>query len=251
MSRSVAQHRTAPAVVDGGRRPRRVEPLADVRGEETRAYAPGLTLAGKPGAAVRELPAPAPGDVGAPRTARLDGLVDEIRAALAALRAAPPEQAGEEVAALLAPHLGCDDLLTPAQQEPQLHTYRQHLLHAEPEGSFSVVALVWLPGQSTPIHDHVAWCASGIHRGAETETVYRLVRDADEPYLVATATSTSGVGAVSFLAPPGDIHDVRCAASGRTVSIHVYGADIARLGSSVRRTYTLPVLPAGGSGVPR
>lgn len=76
------------------------------------------------------------------------------------------------------------------------------------------------------------------------------MRDTDEPYLVATATSTSGVGAVSFLAPPGDIHDVRCTASGRTVSIHVYGADIERLGSSVRRTYTLPVLPAGGSGTP-
>jgi predicted metal-dependent enzyme (double-stranded beta helix superfamily) len=37
-------------------------------------------------------------------------------------------------------------------------TYRCHLLHAEPDGSFSVVALVWRPGQATPIHDHVTWC---------------------------------------------------------------------------------------------
>jgi 3-mercaptopropionate dioxygenase len=30
------------------------------------------------------------------------------------------------------------------------------------------------------------------------------------------------------------------------ISLHVYGADITRLGSSVRRTYDLPVLvPAG------
>jgi hypothetical protein len=28
-----------------------------------------------------------------------------------------------------------------------------------------------------------------------------------------------------------------------TVSLHVYGADISRLGSSVRRVYDLPVVP--------
>ncbi|GAA3842317.1 cysteine dioxygenase family protein [Streptomyces coacervatus] len=201
-----------------------------------------LTAPGSQGAPVRE------GAVAHPdRTARLGRLIDEIRAALGARREVTPEQAGERVAAVLAPHLGRADLLTPSQQAADAHAYRQHILHAEPGGSFSVVALVWLPGQCTPIHDHVAWAVSGIHQGAERETVYRLVRDAKEPYLVATGTSTNGVGAVSFLAPPGDIHDVRCAAPGRTVSLHVYGADIARLGSSVRRKYTLPVLPCHSS----
>jgi len=28
--------------------------------------------------------------------------------------------------------------------------YRQHVLHVSPDGAFSVVALVWLPGQKTP-----------------------------------------------------------------------------------------------------
>ncbi|MFD3622906.1 hypothetical protein ACFWWT_49005 [Streptomyces sp. NPDC058676] len=40
-------------------------------------------------------------------------------------------------------------------------------------------------------------------------------------------------------------------AAHRTVSIHVYGAYTARLGTSVRRTYTLPVLPVIGTGPPR
>jgi predicted metal-dependent enzyme (double-stranded beta helix superfamily) len=53
-------------------------------------------------------------------------------------------------------------------------------------------------------------------------------------------------GAVSGLAPPGDIHRVTNCGDEVAVSLHVYGADISRLGSSVRRTYDLPVLvPAG------
>ena len=45
-------------------------------------------------------------------------------------------------------------------------------------------------------------------------------------------------------APPGDIHRVRNGGTESTISLHVYGADIARLGSSVRRVYELPVRPA-------
>jgi predicted metal-dependent enzyme (double-stranded beta helix superfamily) len=50
---------------------------------------------------------------------------------------------------------------------------------------------------------------------------------------------------VSFT-PPGDIHRVRNSGDVPAVSLHVYGADLSRLGSSVRRVYGLPVLvPAG------
>jgi predicted metal-dependent enzyme (double-stranded beta helix superfamily) len=34
--------------------------------------------------------------------------------------------------------------------------YQSHLLYAEPDGSFSISAMVWMPGQQTMIHDHVA-----------------------------------------------------------------------------------------------
>ncbi len=42
-------------------------------------------------------------------------------------------------------------------------------------------------------------------------------------------------------APPGDIHRVRNGGSGIAVSLHVYGANLAELGSSIRRVYDLPV----------
>jgi predicted metal-dependent enzyme (double-stranded beta helix superfamily) len=43
-------------------------------------------------------------------------------------------------------------------------TYKSEVLHSEPDGSFSIVALVWRPGQVTPIHDHVTWCVFGVIR---------------------------------------------------------------------------------------
>ncbi len=47
-----------------------------------------------------------------------------------------------------------------------------HTLHAEPDGSFSITAVVWRPGQFTRIHDHTTWCVFGVIQGVEHEDVY-------------------------------------------------------------------------------
>ncbi|MEU5167977.1 MULTISPECIES: cysteine dioxygenase family protein [Streptomyces] len=171
-------------------------------------------------------------------------LVADIRAAVQAGGADDPERSGWRVAAAVAPHLLADGLLTPEQSEPDPRSYKQHVLHVEPGGAFSVVALVWLPGQRTTIHDHVSWCVTGTYVGAEEEVRYRLVEDGAKPCLVPVAVTTNEAGEVDFIVPPGDIHEVRNSAECTTVSIHVYGADMGRLGSSIRRTYDLPRRPA-------
>ncbi|MFC8917131.1 cysteine dioxygenase [Streptomyces sp. NPDC047821] len=171
-------------------------------------------------------------------TGRLRGLVAEIRAAVD--RGLPPEPTARLVGERLAPHLGAPDLLTPAQCEGDPERYRQHVLHAEPDGGFSVVAIVWLPGQGTPIHDHVAWCVAGVHQGEEHERRYQLVPDGTSARLLATQDVVNGPGEVAAFAPPGDIHSVRNAGDRTALSLHVYGADITRLGTSVRRLYRLP-----------
>lgn len=96
-------------------------------------------------------------------TARMAALVREIRTVVD--RGLAPDLTAYLVGERLAPHLGTPDLLTPEQREGDPDRYRQHVLHAEPDGSFSVVALVWLPGQETAIHDHVSWCVAGVHEG--------------------------------------------------------------------------------------
>jgi 3-mercaptopropionate dioxygenase len=110
-------------------------------------------------------------------------------------------------------------------------------VHAEPDGSFSVAVMVWRPGQATPVHDHLTWCVTGVLQGAEYEEIFALRRDR----LEVVARNQNRVGTVSGFAPPGDIHQVRNSGAGVAVSMHVYGTDITRVGSSVRRVYDLPV----------
>jgi len=115
--------------------------------------------------------------------------------------------------------------------------YQTHLVHAEPDGSFSIVVMVWRPGQQTPIHDHVTWCCTAVLQGTEYEEVYALRGD----HLEIVGRNANPVGTVSGFAPPGDVHRVTNIGDSVAVSMHVYGTDITRVGSSVRRTYDLPV----------
>jgi predicted metal-dependent enzyme (double-stranded beta helix superfamily) len=140
----------------------------------------------------------------------------------------------EAIARRLQPLLAQDGWLAPEHRAPGADRYRQHLLHVSSCRRLSVVALVWRPGQRTPIHDHVAWCVVGVYRGLERETRYRLVDGA----LERTTTIEAGPGHVEVLLPPAEnIHSVQAGGDELTISIHVYGADIERLGSSVYRIY--------------
>jgi 3-mercaptopropionate dioxygenase len=149
----------------------------------------------------------------------------------------PWQDTADRVAAVLRRHLPGPDLLTPEQLAGDPAGYQTHLVHAEPDGSFSVAVMVWLPGQSTPVHDHLAWCVTAVLAGAEYEEIFAVRGD----HLEVVARNQNPVGSVSGFAPPGDIHQVRNSGTGVAVSMHVYGTDITRVGSSVRRVYDLPV----------
>jgi predicted metal-dependent enzyme (double-stranded beta helix superfamily) len=170
-----------------------------------------------------------------PLTPAATKLIFDIRSAV--LPGGNDRAVARRVTGVVQRYLMVDDLLGSVHCEPNTACYKQHVLHVEPDGSFSVVALVWLPGQSTPIHDHVSWCVVGTYRGVEEETSYQLHGD----HLVPLATTLTPRGVASFLTPPGDIHMVRNASDDLAISIHVYGADVAALGSSVRRRYDLEV----------
>lgn len=146
------------------------------------------------------------------------------------------QDTADRVAAALRRHLPGPDLLTPEQLAGDPAGYQSHLVHAEPDGSFSVVVMVWRPGQATPVHDHLTWCVTGVLAGTEYEEVF-AVRGG---HLEVVARNQNAAGAVSGFAPPGDIHQVRNNGAAVAVSLHVYGTDITRVGSSVRRVYDLP-----------
>jgi predicted metal-dependent enzyme (double-stranded beta helix superfamily) len=160
--------------------------------------------------------------------AELTELLDGIRTAVAA----HADWAGTArlVAEELRRHLPGPEVLTAEQRRGSPEGYRSHTLHVEPDGSFSVVALVWRPGQVTRIHDHLTWCVFGVIQGVEHEELF----DAD---LNLIGSSDNHSGDVSGFAPPGDIHRVHNTSDTTAVSIHVYGTDVTRIESSVRRYY--------------
>jgi predicted metal-dependent enzyme (double-stranded beta helix superfamily) len=154
----------------------------------------------------------------------------------AARRGTDWEHTANLVAGVLRESLPGENLLTAEQLCGDPTCYQTHLVHAEPDGSFSIAAMVWLPGQQTPVHDHVTWCVTGVIKGTEYEEIFAW-RDGS---LEVVARRQNAPGTVSGFAPPGDIHRVRNSGSGVAVSMHVYGADLTRLGSSIRREYALP-----------
>jgi 3-mercaptopropionate dioxygenase len=191
-----------------------------------------LALAGTPGPAATRPPA-----------AELDELVAAVHAVTSS-RAGWGETA-RLVAGQLRRYMPSPDALTSEQRRGDPESYLSHPLYIAPDGAFSIVALVWRLGQMTPVHDHVTWCVFGVIQGVEYEELFTL--DEDGRCLVPAGTNLNRTGDVSGFAPPGDIHRVRNVGDRTAISIHVYGTDVSRIGSSVRRYYELPVRPAAVS----
>jgi 3-mercaptopropionate dioxygenase len=163
------------------------------------------------------------------------GQLDQL---IAGVRAANADRAdwstkAQRVVDQLRAHLPRPAILTPEQRLGSPDHAESHTLHVEPDGSFSIIAVVWRPGQATRIHDHTAWCVFGVIQGIEHEDVF----DSD---LNLIGHSDGRVGDVNGFAPRGDIHRVHNTSDGVAISIHIYGTDITRIGSSVRRYYDLP-----------
>jgi predicted metal-dependent enzyme (double-stranded beta helix superfamily) len=175
-----------------------------------------------------------------PARKALGDLVAGIRAAVDT-RADWPETA-RLVAAELERHLPEPDALTEEERAGNPALYVSHVLHTEPDGAFSILALVWQPGQTTPIHDHLTWCVFGVIQGTEYEELFVL--DEASECLLEAGSNVNETGDVSGFVPPGDIHRVRNVGESTAISIHVYGTDVSRVGSSVRRYYELPVRAA-------
>jgi predicted metal-dependent enzyme (double-stranded beta helix superfamily) len=161
-------------------------------------------------------------------TGRLSDLVDAVRAAVDTH--ADWSDTANLVAEQLRLHLPTPDVLTAEQRRGSPDGYRSHTLYVAPDGSFSIIALVWRPGQLTRIHDHMTWCTFGVIQGVEHGELF----DAD---LNPVGRSDNHVGDVSGFAPPGDIHRVHNTGDTTAISIHIYGTDVTRVGSSVRRYY--------------
>lgn len=123
--------------------------------------------------------------------------------------------------------LGCDD------------TYNRHQLYADPEGRFTILALVWKPSQFTCIHGHNAWGIVGVRQGCIRVECFDFDGEAKPPAdLIKTATIDANVGDISAVGTaPSGIHRLGNASDDIAITIHTYGMDLSRHPASINVVY--------------
>lgn len=107
--------------------------------------------------------------------------------------------------------------------------YARNLVYDAPDAGLSLYALVWLPGQWTPIHDHGSWGVVGVLEGVLEERNYVREspdRGANEGIeLLRGGITLLARGAVTTFVPnPDQIHVTGVPVErSRAVSLHLYG----------------------------
>ena len=154
-----------------------------------------------------------------------------IDRALAASRAhAEPSDAVLAIAPLMMElAAAAAGFLQPAHRRSDPAHYARNLIYSAGDNGLSLYALVWLPGQWTPVHDHGSWGVVGIVEGVLEERSY--VRSSPDDgrderiQLVRGGVVLLPTGAVSTFVPnPDHIHVTGVPADRPPViSLHLYG----------------------------
>jgi predicted metal-dependent enzyme (double-stranded beta helix superfamily) len=108
--------------------------------------------------------------------------------------------------------------------------YARRLIHRSAEHGYVVVAMVWGPGQATPLHDHAGtWCVEGVYQGQIAVTQFDLeASDGDRCRFRRLDTERTGVGSAGSLIPPFEYHSIANAQDDPSVTLHVYGGEMTR-----------------------
>ncbi len=136
-----------------------------------------------------------------------------------------------------------DVLLTPAQREGAVNAYRRHLLIADRHGRYAAAALVWQPGQASPVHGHHTWCGYAVLEGMLSETLYAC--DETSGCAIPSRTRARAAGAVSYVrAGLTAVHRLVNTGTRPAVSLHVYGVAAEKIATHVNRLVSadLPAL---------
>jgi predicted metal-dependent enzyme (double-stranded beta helix superfamily) len=163
-----------------------------------------------------------------PAACSFDTLIDGLDTAVDHVS----EHIPDAVHHVLAGHQSIAWPLSPAQWAGNADRYTRHLLHADPAGRFSVMALIWHPGQRTPVHGHHTWCAYLVLQGELREERFaweperECARQTDTVTLEAGQTLSARAGLAA-------IHSLGNDSRAPAVSIHVYGVNGEQIATHV------------------
>jgi predicted metal-dependent enzyme (double-stranded beta helix superfamily) len=139
-----------------------------------------------------------------------------------------------QVVAALARAAADPDLFTPAQRIPSPGCYARHVVYGDPAGRFTILSLVWMPGQFSPPHAHQTWCAYAVCDNTLTETEYAFDRATMKALPLRTVERRAGYCTFGE-AGLDQIHRLGNAGVLPAVSLHVYGVESGRIGTHVNR----------------
>jgi predicted metal-dependent enzyme (double-stranded beta helix superfamily) len=113
---------------------------------------------------------------------------------------------------------------------PAPDRYARRLVHLDPAGRYSVLAMVWDKGQGTGLHDHAGiWCVECVYDGRIRVTSYSVRGGDPERDLVIfeqESVVTAGVGEAGALIPPFEYHRLVNPDDTPAVTLHVYGGEM-------------------------
>lgn len=145
---------------------------------------------------------------------------------------ANPEPADAVLAAAPLMHkllLGDRAFLKPEHFRDDPDHYSRNAIQISEDGGFSLYALVWNPGQWTPVHDHGTWGVVGVLAGVlEERNLIRMDHDNDRDDGIVLKRGgvillTEGT-VTTFVPNPDHIHRTGAAAEReQVVSLHLYG----------------------------
>ena len=163
-----------------------------------------------------------------PHSARLDELIRRLDEAVAINDDAIRCQNVKRV--LIEEIAGRNDFLGPEYMKPVPDRYARRLLHRDPKGRYTMLAMVWDKGQGTPLHDHAGmWCVECVYQGRIRVTSY-AVRGGDPETAVVQFSKENeilaGVGEAGALIPPFEYHVLENADATPAVTLHVYGGEM-------------------------
>jgi len=117
--------------------------------------------------------------------------------------------------------------------------YKRHLLYADPERQFSILAIVWNPGQHTAIHGHTAWGAVGVYEGSPYCEIFDTAAQ-DRPCMQLEPTMKLRLKAGDMATvQPGidDVHRIGNDGIRKAITIHIYGRDLLAQPGSINITF--------------
>ena len=148
-------------------------------------------------------------------------VLQQLAHAIGAVIPSSGDVPADHIAAAMQTAVQTDTWLPLDKRRANHEHYARHLIYADPRGRFSILSIVWAPGQISPPHTHLTWSCTAIYQGTLAESILELPQAGAPP--VEQRQNMRGTGSVRFDPAENHIHRFANRCTKDAISLHVYG----------------------------